>query len=118
MLHVDIRCFSNLSHSLLLLLGLGRPAGGDLSGIFACRLLSNADQFAMHILNTGELDARPHSLKLGLYCVIQRRVVQPDALGQIVLLGAIHQDLMLGLKVCEGLFAIGPAVLEVFDGYA
>lgn len=116
MRHVHIcRLSRPLARSLLLHLGLVSRRLLNLERVFAGGLLSNVDQLAVHVVDAGDGDAVPHDLELGLDRVVQRRVVGPDVAGEVVLLGADDEDLVLLLQGRQRLLAVGPAVLEVLD---
>lgn len=115
MRHVDIgRLPDALSRALLLDLWFG---GGllDLEGVLARRFLADIDELAVHVVDARQGHAPPHALELRLDAVVQRRVVEPDGAREVVLLGAHHQDPVLGLELGQRGLAVGPAVLEILD---
>lgn len=113
--HVRVGRLSNaLAGPLLLLLGLRRHRRG-LARVVARRLLPNAHQLAVHVIQARQLHAAPHGLELWLDGVVQRRVVGPHVPREVVLLRAHHQDLVLALQLRQRVLAVGPAVLEVLD---
>lgn len=113
--HVDIRRLANpLARPLLLLRRLTLTLS-NLQRVLARRLLSHADQFSMHVVETGDRDAVPHDSKLVLDRVVERGVVGPDISWKVVLLCPHDKNLVLVLERGDGVFAVGPSVFKVFD---
>ena len=50
---------------------------------------------------------------LGLHGIVERRVVYPEIACRVILLGSRHEQAVLGFETADGVFAVGPAVLEV-----